>query len=147
MLHLDMDVTSTRLNRPNRCILYFITIISILLGLSCLGGFLVTSIQWNLQSDIIQECKNDTQSTGLCFLRLIVSNAFHTDWDKFIIVSLLLTYASVLFHIITETNRTNITGPLGLMIIHVICIIFGIGVCFPLLFIPSYIYFYKSNNV
>ena len=49
-------------------------------------------------------------------------------------------------HIITETNRTNVSGLLGLMIIQTMCIIFGIGVGFPILFLPSYIYFYKSNN-
>jgi hypothetical protein len=147
MMHqLDIDTSLIRSTRPSRIFQYIIITLSILLGLGCLSGFIVTPIKWNLHSNSVNDCKNDTQSMGLCYIRLIISKAFQNDWDKFIIVSLLCTYASVFLHIITETNRTNVSGLLGLMIIQTMCIIFGIGVGFPILFLPAYIYFYKSNN-
>jgi hypothetical protein len=120
--------------------------LSIVLGLLCLSGFIVTPTHWNLHSNFVKICEKDTQSIALCYIRLMISNAFHSDWEKYIFVTLLLTYASVLFHMIVETNRTNVSGLLSLMIVQIIFIVVGIGVCFPILFIPSYIYFYKSNN-
>ncbi|CAF1154647.1 unnamed protein product [Adineta steineri] len=146
MLRLDVDISSKYANRSYRRLKYIISILSILVGLLCLTGFIWTSIEGNINSKLIDECKNDTQTTILCFIRLITTNALRTEWDKYIMVTLLFTYASVFLHIIVESTRTNVSGLLGQMIIQTIFIIVGIGVCFPILFIPSFLYFYKSKN-
>ncbi|CAF1374702.1 unnamed protein product [Adineta steineri] len=146
MLRLDVDVSSKYANRSYRRLKYIISILSILVGLLCLTGFIWTSIEGSINSKLIDECKNDTQTTILCFIRLITTNALRTEWDKYIMVTLLFTYASVFLHIIVESTRTNVSGLLGQMIIQTIFIIVGIGVCFPILFIPSFLYFYKSKN-
>lgn len=140
----NLLLTSTHSpKRSNHICKYFIIILSILLGLLCLAGFILTSIQLNINSTLERNCKqNDT----LCFIRSIITDGLRTQWNRFILTSLLLTYASVLFHMIIESNRTNVTGLLGQMIIQIISIIFGIGVCYPILFLPSYIYFYKSQS-
>jgi len=117
------------------------------LGLLCLAGFIVTSIQWNINSTLERNCtRNHTQDFALCYIRAIIHDGLRTQWNRYILVSLLLTYASVFLHMIVESSRTNVSGLLGQMIIKIICIIFGIGVCFPILFLSSYIYFYKSKN-
>ncbi|CAF0728094.1 unnamed protein product [Rotaria sp. Silwood1] len=143
---LDFDTSQNSSNRSKRIFKYIIVILSILVGLLCLVGFIVTSIKWNLSSNLVNECKNDTQPIVLCYIRLIINNALLTQWDRYIMISLLLTYASVFFHIIVESTRTNVSGLLGQMIIQTIFLIIGIGACFPILFIPSYVYFYKSEN-
>ncbi|CAF0899635.1 unnamed protein product [Rotaria sordida] len=142
----DFDISTNSSNRSQRIFQFTIIILSILLGLLCLAGVIVTSIKWNLSSDLINECQNDTQPIVLCYIRLIINNNLLTQWDRYIMISLLFTYATVFFHIIVESTRTNVSGLLGQMIIQTIFIIVGIGVCFPILFIPSYIYFYKSEN-
>ncbi|CAF0871703.1 unnamed protein product [Rotaria sordida] len=142
----DFDISTNSSNRSQRIFQFTIIILSILLGLLCLAGVIVTSIKWNLSSDLINECQNDTQPIVLCYIRLIINNNLLTQWDRYIMISLLFTYATVFFHIIVESTRTNVSGLLGQMIIQTIFIIAGIGVCFPILFIPSYIYFYKSEN-
>jgi len=138
--------SSKRLNPTGK---HLIIILSILLGLLCLVGFIVTSIQWNINSILEENCKqNNTQDFVLCFIRSIIDDGRHTQWNRHILITLLLTYASVFFHIIIESSRTNVSGLLGQTIIQTIFIIFGIGVCFPILFIPAYIYFYtKKNNL
>ena len=143
---LELDRSSSRSSQLKSIFLYVIVIFSVLLGLLCLVGFIVTSIKWNLRSNLVSECKNDTQPIILCYARLLINNIHHTQWDRYIRISLLLSYASVFFHIIVETNRTNISGLIGQMIIQTISIAIGIGVSFPILFLPSYIYFYKSHS-
>jgi len=146
MNHHDFSTTYPP-KQLNPIFKYLIIILSILLGLSCLVGFIVTSIQLNINSTLERNCQqNDNEDFILCFIRSIITDGLRTQWNRFILTSLLLTYASVLFHIIIESNRTNVTGLLGQMIIEIISIIFGIGVCYPILFLPSYIYFYKSQS-
>ena len=126
---------------------YLVISLSILLGLLCLGGFTFTSIYWNINSNIERNCQeNQTNNAVLCYIRSLVSEARRTQWNRFILSSLLLTYASVFFHIIIETSRTNITGLLGQMIFHTISIIVGIGVAYPLFYLPSYVYFYQLKH-
>ncbi|CAF1386921.1 unnamed protein product, partial [Adineta ricciae] len=146
MLRLDLDTPSTPPNFPSLFFKYFIASCAILFGLLCLSGFIIVSIKGDINSSLLKQCKTDDQSTALCFLRLITTNAMETRWDKYVMTSLLLTYASVFLHIIVESSRTNVSSLLGQMIIQTICIIFGIGVAFPILFIPSYIYFYKLKT-
>lgn len=146
MEHSDF-YTSYPSKRSNPFCKYLITILSILLGFVCLAGFIVTSIQWDTNSILGKNCpKDNTQDYMLCYIRSILIEGRHTQWNQYILTTLLLTYASVLFHMIIETSRTNVTGLLGQMIILIICIIFGIGVCYPILFLPSYIYFYRNQR-
>ncbi|UJR25516.1 hypothetical protein I4U23_006862 [Adineta vaga] len=49
------------------------------------------------------------------------------------------------YRLLLESTRTNVSGLLGQMIIQTLLIIFGIGISFPIFFLPSYIYFYKSK--
>lgn len=126
---------------------YFISILSILSGIACLTGFIITSIKFDTNSFLNKNCpQNNTEDYILCYVRGIIMEGRHTYWTQYVLVSLLLTYASVLFHMIIETTRTNVTGLLGQMIIQIICITFGIGTAYPLLFLPSYIYFYRNQN-
>lgn len=145
MLEYDLVANKTS-DGSNRVFKIVTVILSILLGLLCLVGFIVVSTKLNLSSNLTNKCKNDTQSIGLCFLRSLIHDAFTTQWDQYVIISLLLTYANVLYHIIIETCRTNVSGLLGQTILQIICIIFGVGPSFAILFIPSYIYFYKSMS-
>ena len=127
--------------------LYVISALSVLLGLLCLGAFVFTSIHWNINSNLERICReNQTQDSILCFIRSIISEARRTQWNRFILSSLLLTYASVFFHIIIETNRTNISGFLGLMTFHTVSIVVGIGVSLPIFYLPSYFYFYQLKH-
>jgi hypothetical protein len=147
MNHFDSDTASYPPQRSNPIFKYLLIILSILLGLLCLAGFIVTSIQWNINSTLERNCtRNHTQDFALCYIRAIIHDGFRTQWNRYILVSLLLTYASVFLHMIVESSRTNVSGLLGQMIIQIICIIFGIGVCFPILFLSSYIYFYKFER-
>jgi hypothetical protein len=126
---------------------YLMIILCISLGLLCLGGFIFTSIQWNINSSLERDCpQNQTQKFVLCFIRAIINNARRTQWDRFVLVSLLLLYASVFFQIIIETTRKKVTGLLGQMMIQTMCIIFGIGVAFPILFLSGYIHFYQFKH-
>ena len=77
--------------------------------------------------------------------RLIFANALQTEWDKYILVTLLFTYATVFLHIVSESSRTNVAGLLGLTSIQTILMIVGIGVAYPVVFLPSFIYFYRST--
>lgn len=127
--------------------LYVISALSILLGLLCLGAFVLTSIHWNINLNLEKNCReNQTQDSILCFIRSIISEARRTQWNRFILSSLLLTYASVFFHIIIETNRTNVSGFLGLMTFHTVSIVVGIGASLPMFYLPSYFYFYQLKH-
>lgn len=129
---------------------YLIIALSILVGLLCLGGFTFTSIYWDINSTIENNCQeNQTNNAILCYIRSLISEARRTQWNRFILSSLLLTYASVFFHIIIESNRSNITGLLGQMIFHTISITIGLGISYPVFYLPSYIYFYqlKHNSI
>ena len=66
MHQLDIDTSLIRSTRPSRIFQYTILTLSILLGLVCLSGFIVTPIKWNLNSNFVNDCKNDIQSTGIC---------------------------------------------------------------------------------
>lgn len=124
-----------------------ISAVSILLGLICLTAFIFTSIHWNINSNLERNCRdNQTQESTLCFIRSIISDARRTQWNRFLLTSLLLTYATVFFHIIIETNRTNVSGFLGLMTFHTISIVIGIGVSLPIFYLPSYFNFYQLKH-
>lgn len=142
----EVYVTPSSSQQTNIC-KYVLIIISIVLGLSCLAGFVFVSIQFKTNSYLESSChENQTDNVILCFLRSIISTGMHTQWNRLIMINLLLTYASVFHHIIVETNRTNVRGPLGLMILQTACIIFGIGFSFPSLYISSFIYFYQLKR-
>jgi len=133
--------------QPNMICKYLIISLCILLGLLCFAGFIFTSIQWNINSSLERNCQQyQRQEFVLCFIRSIIDDAHRTQWNRFILVSLLLTYASVFFQWIIESSRTNVSGLLGQTIIQTMCIIFGIGVSFPILFLPSYIHFYQFKD-
>lgn len=145
MLRLYIDTAPEDFNKSRRSFRYAITILCILLGVSCLAGILFTALHWDLNSKIVNQCKSDAQSAFLCYTRLIFANALQTEWDKYFLVTFLFTYATVFFHIISESSRTNVTGLLGLTSIQTILLIIGIGVSYPILFVCSFIYFYRST--
>jgi hypothetical protein len=143
----DFYSLSNSARQSNAKYKYLIIILCILLGLLCLGGFVFTSIYWNTNSSLQRDCpQNQTQEYVLCFVRAVIDNARRTQWDRYVLVSLLLLYASVFFQMVVETTRTNVTGLLGQMVIQTMCIIFGIGVSFPILFLSGYIHFYQLKH-
>ena len=145
MQRLFLETATEDLNRSRRPFQFAISTLSILLGLSCLAGIVFTALHWDLHSNYVQQCQNDTQSIVLCYVRLIFANALQTEWDKYILVTLLFTYAPVFLHIVSESSRSNVAGLLGLTSIQTILVIVGIGVAYPVLFVPSFIYFYRST--
>ncbi|CAF3325372.1 unnamed protein product [Rotaria socialis] len=146
MQHMEFDGSLNPSNRSKRAVNITVSTISILLGLSCLAGFVITSVKLDLSTDLLNNCKADTEPTAICYIRSIINNNFSTEWNRYIIISLLLTYASVFYHTIIETSRTDLSGLLGQMIIQTICFIIGIGPYFSILFIPSYLRFYTSKK-
>jgi hypothetical protein len=137
MLRLYIDTAPEDFNRSRRPFRYAITVLSILLGASCLAAIIFTALHWDLNSNIVKQCKNDTQPAFLCYVRSIFTNALQTEWDKYFLVTFLFTYATVFLHIVS--------GLLGLTSIQTILLIIGIGVSYPILFVSSFIYFYRST--
>ncbi|CAF0997983.1 unnamed protein product [Rotaria magnacalcarata] len=146
MQHMEFDGSLNPSNRSKRAVSITVSAISILLGLSCLAGFVIASVKLDLSTDLLNQCKTDTEPIALCYIRSIINNNFSTEWNRYIIISLLLTYASVFCHTITETSRVDLSGLLGQMIIQTICFIIGIGPYFSILFIPSYMRFYTLKK-
>ena len=146
MLRLHLDTAVIDLRRSSRIFNYVMNILTVIVGITCLAAFVFTAVYWNINTKIEDKCQKLDEKMVLCFIRSIFADAFENHWEKYIMVSLLFTYANVYFHMIIECSRTNVSGLLNQMSLLTILVIVGIGVCFPLLFIPAFIYFYKSQN-
>ena len=125
MLLLDQSNSSSPSSRAHRIVQGTIVVLSVLLGLLCISAFIFVAIHWNLHAKTVDQCTNDRQSIALCYIRLLFANALQTHWDRYIMVTFLLTYASVFYHIITESSRTNASGLLGQMFIQTIAVVVG----------------------
>lgn len=143
-LHLETLSLNTRQFRKRfNCV---ILTLSILVGFICLTAFIFTSIYGNINSYIKDKCQENHSENISCFIRLLFAEAFQTRWQKYILVSLLLTYATVYFHILIESNRTNVLSLLSQTAFLTISLIIGIGVSVPIFFISAYIRFYESRR-
>lgn len=99
-----------------------------------------------MNAKIEDKCSNRTQSIVSCYIRSLFEDAYQNRWQKYVMTSLLFTYASVYFHIIVESSRTNGSGLLSQTMILTMSLVIGLGVSFPILFIPAYIYFHQSQR-